>query len=152
MGFTGGQGSHPRLRILIKKISQTIQNDVTLTDDDDLQFEAKANTNYFIFYTRFASTTANPDFKEAFSAPAGATLNRISTFWHGGGGDVAVDFLSVLVSFGPFTEEMNTSVCLLNMGATAGTVALQWAANGNFAEDTTLNAGSCLIIVEADGN
>jgi len=150
MGFAGGKDE--KLRIIFKKLSETISSDTTLTDDDDLQFEAEANVNYAIFNCRFCNSHAAADLKERFSIPAGATINRINSFWHGGGGCVPVDFAATLTSFDLGVAEMNPNPSILIMGATAGTVAYQWAQNGTTSEDTTLLAGSFLWVMKANGN
>ncbi len=149
---TPGNFGNPRIRFFIKRNSETIQSDTTFTDDNDLQFEAKANTNYLIMYCRVITSDPSADFKEVWSVPTGATINRISTFWHAGGGNVSVNFALQLVTFDPSIQESNCSPCLLVMGSTPGTVAWQWAQNGSVAVDTTVLAGSYLMVMEANGN
>lgn len=129
---------------VVKSADETVNNSSTLQDDDELLFSVAANSVYkFQMWLRYTSSTS-ADIKNSFTVPAGATIVGISiglftdsttqTFlvpsqsWGGQNATPAAVFIEAMVV----------------VGATAGTVQLQWAQNTPEVSDTIVLESSNL--------
>lgn len=133
-----------------KTADETITNDTTLTDDTDLQFSVDANTKYAIQLVYYTSQHQTPDYKYAFSQPAGATLRQIdaAAFWGTSTGTYEWSISNPVIV--DLTSGINALVVrmqamYLTVGGTAGTFAYQWAQNTSSAFGTTLKEGSWMM-------
>jgi len=135
---SGGEG----FSIVFKKADETINDDDTLTDDNDLQFPVDANGVYAIYGQIFGLYPTPANIKWEFGVPTGITggyagiqrADQITTFrsWtlldnFTGGTTLHHDYLGVLV-----------------LGGTGGTFAFRWAQSVSDAGSTILKKGSWL--------
>lgn len=147
-GPPGPQGPVGQSNVLIRKpANEQVQNSTTLQNDDNFSFALGANETWvFEGWVIVFSSTTSPDFKLAFTVPAGATLR-----WSGiGAGNAGTDH-EVITGSGLFDSYQVTSTAgvrdtilvhgIVSTGATPGTLQMQWAQNTNDAAP---------IVVEAD--
>lgn len=148
-----GEESSGGFQTVYKTADETIENDATLTDDADLQFEAEANSIYAVFVYMFITGSQFADYKHAFSVPTGGsafgnhhmdTLYRGAPFNSHSVGDMTV------ATDGSISSVANTQFAVISgfveIGANAGTVAYKWAQNTGFANEfTTLQKGTFMM-------
>lgn len=142
-----------------KPADQIVTNTAVMQNDTALSFIAQANTNYHVdldLYVTVSGSSSFSDLKLGWSLPAGASYSGF-----GGTPDVAlasgsavgsVDFSPVVgaiagtKSVGLFSTgvtEIQTKA-IIKVGATGGTVRLQWAQNTATTVNTTMQADSRL--------
>jgi len=130
-----------------KTADETINNDSTLTDDTDLQFSVDANASYAMICLFMYAADAIPDFKYAYSVPAGITGNIMDGYFNSQNTSAVVrtwaTSRSPIDSSGNVRALFNTGC--LNIEGTAGTIAFQWAQNTSNAGNTTLKEGSYIM-------
>ena len=148
----GGQLSQDALEDIahvVKSVDETVTSSTTLQDDDELLFPVKANKNYAGWVKGFIVSDPDPDFKFAFSIPSGTTNKRsnaaLSTVSAGAAADI--DAVGTLIT-GNSNEKSFVVYFYVLVGATAGNVVFQWAQNTSDAANTTVKAGSSLMVVE----
>jgi hypothetical protein len=146
-------------RIAVKDADEPITSSTTLQDDDDLTISVSANVTYAI--TGWLSWVGNGtgDIKFAWNAPAGATLSAQIHGPHGalvdGTGNGSVEFFPAWLgvtsfptsaqSYGASTTVVSGHVKgLLEVGANAGNLTLQWAQNVSNGTSTIVKAKSWL--------
>ena len=136
----------------VKKITELITNDSTLSDDNDLIIAVNANKTYgFLLMLNIQSDNV-PKFKYAFSLPAGASGSMIAGAWDAttatGIGDVTT---SVTVDSLTSPSEGDYILPIIGkfvVAGTAGNIALQWAQAVSNAGNTRLYAGSYFVLWE----
>lgn len=137
------QGGVTGFSTKFKTSDETINNDNTLTDDVDIQFEAEANGVYAIKVYLFLKSGANADFAYTFAAPSGASAEWINSgSWHptnARGTDNLLDKTTLQTNNNIQTTPVYV---MLKMGPTPGTFAFQWAQNSNSGNNTTLLKGT----------
>lgn len=141
--------------IVAKDVSQPYNNDVTLNNDQELKFTGEANTKYRVELYAMASG-AGGDIVVAWSVPSGVTGKRmcigppLNT--------VNINDTNVRCS----THDYSTSVgyglttgtatfqerSIVSFGSTAGQVVIQHAQNSSNAGQTSMLAGSYLIVTK----
>lgn len=136
--------------IVRKTSDETMNNDNTLQDDDDLKIAMAANEVWYFeaMLTHIAASSGTPDIKIAFTVPSGATL-----IWSGiglgvsGAANVETEIVSgTAAAFGGGGDSHTIQVKgIVIMSTTAGDLQLQWAQNTATAEDTDMKAGSWLL-------
>ena len=151
-GVNSLEASH---RIITKEADETVHNNNTLQDDNELLASIEASSKYKFEFCLFTSTDATADIKVAVTFPTGAwvawgpvgyevtgtnyqAMLTSCTYRtasgtprsHGGGGDY------------PFIRMAG----LLRVGTTPGNLQLQWAQNTATAVNTTVKADSWLEI------
>lgn len=141
----------------IKESDQTVNNSATLVDDAALEFEAEANSVYYVEATLRYSTNATADLKVGWSVPASTTME-----WgrgHIGSGSSADGFVSAgaggsgghvtqadTLDFAGAAENLMTQPAgFIVTAGTAGTVTLRWAQQTANASDTKVLKGSFLF-------
>ena len=130
---------------VFKSADETIQSDATLTDDTDLQFSVDANSFYSVMGYFKAQSGSTPDYKQAFSVPAGANFHGGNRFTDWTSDQTDEDYTATQSVLFAGNEGWLCVVGILEIGGTAGTCAYQWAQNNSFASDTTLFQGSWLM-------
>lgn len=133
-----------------KTADETISSDSTLSDDAALKFAASANTKYLgeIFF--WMATVAAADFKFGLNCPASPTSvrwNSLRQVW--GGTTLNVGALqtacgSVTITATSSGDGWIRMDFFVENGASAGTIALQWAQNTSDPGNTTVQKGSWL--------
>jgi len=147
--FSGGGGIDNRIRIVHKAVNESITEDDTLSDDNDLHFDLAANTKYlFILMYQARSPTAS-GFKRAFGIPAGSSAFMI-------GNNVAYNQTALidddLLTSSKSNTTGNTNRLSPLMGyvitTNAGELVFQWAQATNTLDTTILQTGSIFILIE----
>lgn len=131
-----------------KQTDETLNNDTTFQDDDDLQFPVEIYDKYEFSGMIFFNSSAVADIKLQWSLPTGGVVKMA---YH--------DSISPLAAGAPFTIDTGGSKAFDGAGADrgilfwgvyiggggAGSVKLQWAQNTAEVSDTKVLAGSYLI-------
>lgn len=140
---------------LVRKTSdETVNNNDTLQNDDELLFAVSANEVWVAkFILRvLQGNSATPDFKFAIVVPAACAV--ISCGWTGDVTNVnkVVTDAEIVSGTGHTTLQVfqNTTILLeitvlIQNGANAGNVQLQWAQAVATGVDTIVEDGSCII-------
>ncbi len=130
-----------------KIFDETVNNNNTLQDDNELFVGLAANTTYVFWLTLFYFSGTTPDFKFKLNIPAGATMSY---------GVMGFDTTGAYTNAGNLNSGNTPSIggvggdafaiCRgsIIVGATAGNLQLQWAQNNANASDTIVRAGSVL--------
>jgi hypothetical protein len=148
LGSSGGGGSSATIT-LIKSVDETITNNATLQNDDELFFPIGANESWVFRFTLQANSGTTPDFRFGVSAPGGATCSvgvidpegAISNAGLGCG--VAITGIP-----GNGVNDVYEVVGSVDNGGTAGNVTLQWGQNTSNGAATIVRAGSTLFAVQ----
>jgi hypothetical protein len=146
-------------QIYWKANSEDRVSTTTLADDSDLVAPLAANAVYHVtMYLHFAAK-ATPRIKTQWRVPGGVSGNRsaigpdqgaILTASSGGQGRFGVHNYTTDVIYG--TRDNNTLQCIaveegtVTTGATAGTIALQWAQQTSGTDFTRMGSGSYMEI------
>ena len=130
-----------------KAADETVNSSVIRQNDDDLLFAVGANEVWIGTMLLYVVTALGPDFKYAFTFPAGATFIAFSIA--GATNDLATaDVLTSsgggvsLTLSGSYVIQVGFTI---RVGATAGNVQLQWAQNVPSTIATTVKDGSHLV-------
>ena len=134
-----------------KRASETINNTTTIQNDDELVIAVAANTDYIMSMVLYflSATTAVAGIDWAFSLPSGAA-GAATDVSNDSSGDA--NALTNIVTERIAAQENSTVlgayhyVGHITVGETAGNAQLQWAQNTGVAENTTLIAGSSLML------
>lgn len=136
---------HARPVSAFKPANQTVTNSTTLQPDDHLLWPVTANAVYALSLVLYFNSGATPDFKLRFTGPSGYAIT-----WS----TIALNASAVTNLAGPLTEA-TTAIYdgqgadapiyidgRVEVGATAGTLGIEWAQNNADASATTVLAGS----------
>ncbi len=134
---------------IAKAADETVNNSDTLQDDDELKFDAKANTKYNITIFLFLNSSGVADFKYDFSIPAGASGDMQTGNWSSSGSNDATDIGTPIVVATTAVVRVTCILARMEIAATAGEVAFQWAQNTAEVSNTIVKAGTCLSMVES---
>ena len=148
----GGGGGTVNQKTVIKTANETVTNNATLQDDDQLFFPIAANEKWAFRFVLQANAPATPDIKFAVTAPGGATCTVGVLDAEGA---VAVGNLGCGVSSGLIvgntTNDVYEVVGTVVNGATPGNVTLQWAQNTANGAGSVVYAGSYLLATSDTG-
>ena len=139
-----------------KNADQVVNNSSTLQDDTDLNFTMAANTAYAVEASiRYTSTSAAPDFKYAFTIPAGATMNLLG---QGFTNTTTISNCRINASgtactlTGAVAPDWTISIIgIVQTAGTAGDFQFQWAQNSANANDTIVKKNSWMKIATMTG-
>lgn len=139
-------GLHTKL--IVKSADETLNNDDTLQDDDELKFAVAANEVWAFIMLPIVNTSTSADFKFTFTIPAGGSIYGL-TAWMDSSNTTRVLPFTVAIPFdvgggGANYISMMLSGVVVN-GATAGNVQLQWAQNTAEESDTKVLKNSCIL-------
>lgn len=139
------------MTLVEKNADETVNNSSTLQNDDDLKFTMAANTAYAIeMIMYYNSTSAAPDFKYAFTIPAGASMNL-----QGQGFTSTTTMASCRINVSGSTCTLVGSVApdwtvsvigIVQTAATPGDFQLQWAQNSANSANTVVNKNSWMKV------
>jgi hypothetical protein len=144
--------------VIKKPTDQSITNSSTLQDDADFQFAAAANVWYLVHcYMVLVATSTTPDWKFAWSLPAGASVLAFAPEWNqsvAAWNNVSVASSPAAINTGTLVQGSNNNthamnfVAILQIAGTPGTAKLQWAQNtaGGVGVTSTVKAGSTMLI------
>jgi len=143
----GGSGN--TFARIVKKVDETINNNSTLQDDDELFVTPAINKTYFFQLLILYQSGVVPELKYAFTVPAGASVRIVDDDRWDAGGDRATRDGTVALEIGADGAIQTMSVYgRVIMGATAGDLTFQWAQVVSAGADTTVLQGSALIVWE----
>lgn len=141
--------SVPRTKSIVKIADESVTSSTVLQDDDELFLPLAASTNYafevFIYYVGGSS----PDFKMAFTVPAGATIVWVEIDGLNSGPESLTNTPITGSGTAATIPDITTpswiraSGSVIN-GSTAGNLTLQWAQGTSSATAATVKAGSNL--------
>ncbi len=145
---TGGSGL--TFAKVVKSVDETINSSTTMQDDDELLFTPNINKVYAGILLLWWTSPSTPDFKCAFTIPTGATgqwMEANAIFRFSGQDDTDIANVIPQTGSGGFLKTLS-NYFRIEMSSTAGTVNFQWAQNVSNASNTTVNAGSTLVVWE----
>ena len=145
--------------VVRKTADETVNNSITLQNDDHLFFALGANEAWLVqLFIMGITPTRSPDLKIGFSVPTGCSMtwaicaSGYSTASYSWGYASAVGYPYIynetgtaIVGFEANTKAGFYFIAIVKNGATAGNLNLQWAQNTATVEDTKVLANSCLI-------
>ena len=131
---------------VVKAADETINNSITMQDDDELKATLKIDQIYMFRLVLFYISNSTADFKLEFTAPAGATGGYVDEA--GKVNDMLAFGTDIFSSVGS-GEALSIYYGRVVMGATAGDLQLRWAQNTATVVDTKVLAGSTLEIHKA---
>lgn len=133
-----------------KTADETISATTTLQNDDHLFAPVEANAVYSLYLTVLYQSGTTPDFKQAFTAPAGTTFE--SSWFLYNPGTVALGTTGALGSVTGLAGTAANVPFILSatvfVGGTAGTVQWQWAQNTSDAGSTIVRKGGRLTLIK----
>lgn len=132
-----------------KTANETVNNSAALQNDDDLFVSVAANGVYQLNMRVQFNSTAAADFKYGFTFPAGLTMQYTQTVI--GVGLTTLNTFEQDETSTPQLEGQAANKAILIVGlvvvsGTAGTLQFQWAQNSATAVNTTVNAGSYMML------
>jgi len=137
---------------IIKSADQFVASSTTLEDDDELTVALSANRRYWVICAMFYVSNQTADWKYAFSLPGSLdSIRGIDSILRGTGqiAGLTVDWSVVEVAnLSDVNEHHNIMMGYVVTGGTAGNLILQYAQNVSDPVETTLKAGSTLIVWE----
>lgn len=138
---------------VVKAADETINNDNTLQDDDELTFAIGANETVLAEFLVFYSSATTADIKLSVEGPAGSAgtvgydvlLSNVSNTY----GSIYRGALPLGGTVGPGGAGVGTKVfarlvAVIRNGETEGNVVLRWAQNSAEATDTVVHADSTI--------
>jgi hypothetical protein len=157
-GTWGTISAISNVRVVVKTADETVNNTITVQDDNELYITVEANSTYIVELTATGgSTVGNTGFKFRFTAPAsaimqGTILNSMSNSNVFGTLYVA-DMLaevnnSIWTVGGQTYSNWLDARGVLVTSSTAGTLTLQWAQDYATVTNTYVRKGSYLKITK----
>jgi len=131
-----------------KVATETVNNSVTLQDDDDFFFKIGANEIWFVTMELNTDIGTGPDFKCTWTLPAGASMLLMLDGWDSGSvrqgiGSTPGTAVTIMFSLANCTR-LRVIATLVN-DVTPGTAQFQWAQNSATVEDTDILINSQMI-------
>lgn len=137
----------------VKTADETVNNSVTLQNDNDLFFSIGANEIWRMDYFLRIDMTATADFKHTWTVPAGAIIRGLPDDINNMGDATAgaltaeVDLTTTRTkTIAATTTQTITGTAIVVNGGTAGTVQYQWAQNALEVANLNVKAGSHIIL------
>ena len=128
--------------ILIKSVDETIQSDSTFSNDSELLAALLGSSTYIGQVIQLIDSNATPDFKWTF-VYSGTTIDE--GFSDDINGVTVISFGSTAGNVGSVWPVWRYTKFLIKTNS-AGTLNYQWAQNTSDASDTTVLAGSTLLV------
>jgi hypothetical protein len=145
--------SDPNEQIVIKASNEAVSDSTTLQNDDELVLPVEANSQYILrLYLRYTAPTTS-GVKTGWAVPSGATMAwaAIGSFTLAFGTAGALSLTEAQTGHSgtaTATDRIDHYIGLVNVGATAGNVQLQWAQFNQTVEDTVVKADSYLKLTK----
>lgn len=144
--------------VVVKPTSTDRASTTTLTIDPDLQFAAEANAIYWVRFQLWISAITAGEVATDWTVPTGVTGNRSVQGPGSAATDTSADNISVRHGVHAYTTDINYGCrnnaanhflvieeSVVEVGATAGTIGLNWAQAASSATATQMRAGSTLM-------
>lgn len=134
--------------MVIKGADETIISNATYQDDNELQYPVSAGVTYGWRLSTMYTSGATPDIKFQLTGPAGLTWYRGTRLGYDTGGSFGYGVFTggvIGAQFGGTDLPLDAWGSFV-VGATAGTLKLQWAQNTLTASNTTVHTGSSLQV------
>ena len=134
---------------VVKQADETVNNSTTLQDDDELKFDVAANAVYLARGVLLSYSSVTADIKHAFTVPAATEMRLSAIYRSDNGSNVSVNGLDATTAFNSYggaETAVLTWWAVIIVGATAGTVQLQWAQRAAEVSDTKVLANSCIEV------
>ena len=128
--------------IVRKSADQTVNNSITLVDDDELLFAVGANEVWDVWLFLRLISDSTPDLKFAFTVPPSGTIIILVAY---ASLQPQTDGTTAVVLSTSGAAQQYLLHCQYVGGATAGNVQFQWAQNTADASDTKVLANSSII-------
>lgn len=139
-----------------KTSDETVSSNATVQNDDELFVTVSANKVYAVlWWTAWTCANTTSDFRQDFDGPTGATMVR--TFYAQGtsaSGNEGTVLTNLNTAMG--TDDTRGGISgtltgfgagLLTMSSTAGTFRMRWAQSTSDASNTTVKAGSWMVLI-----
>jgi len=136
-----------RIQDIRKLIDETLASSEVMQDDDIIKLSVRPLTKYAITLHLIYDSGTTPDLDISLVAPSGSTggyTKQAST------GSPLISFGNQLNFAGSGASKMAFVNGVLIVGATAGDLQLQWAQATSDVGNTTVKAGTVLILREID--
>jgi hypothetical protein len=144
--------------VIAKASSQIVNNSTTLVNDAEITSAVSANVTYSFQLGLMWTSNSTADIKWGFTFPTGAVCNwgatRLVSSVGGLTGDAdfgafapATSGTSVVSAGGTGLAQLSIVMGSLMVGSTAGSLTLQWAQNTAAVVDTTVYAGTWMLLV-----
>jgi len=132
---------------VVKLADQIVNNSTTLVNDTEIFIPLEANKTYAWIIWIYVITTNTADIKETYTVPAGASGGWCETI----GANVTRNNYGVteFQGMGNLLNKCNTQTGQVSVGATAGNLQFQFAQQAADVTDTTVQAGSCMVVWES---
>lgn len=144
-----------RLIIARKTVDESVANNATLQDDDQLQVQAAANSTYRFRLFAVHNTPAAAGLRIGFAGPAGVAFQRVK-FEAGPNASLQVGVLAAGSApttggvTGTAADSPLECVGVVTVGATAGLIKFQWSQSTPNATAAIVRAGSYLELALTD--
>ncbi|MEU6204600.1 hypothetical protein ABZ814_13545 [Micromonospora musae] len=144
-----------RLLVVRKTADESVTNNATLQDDDQLQISVPANSAYRLRLFAVHNTAAAPNLRIGFAGPSGVSFGRLK-FEAGPNANLQVGVLAAgsAPTTGGVTGTAADSplevVGVVTTGSTAGLIKFQWSQSVSNASAATVRAGSLLELALID--
>lgn len=143
--------------VITKASSQIVSNSTTLVNDAEITSAVSANSTYSFQIVMLWTSNSTADIKWTLTFPTGAVCNwgavRLDTTTAGltGSGDFgayapATSGSSLITAGGTGLAQISVSYGSLIVGSTAGSLTLQWAQNTAAVVNTTIYAGTWMLL------
>jgi len=150
--FAPGGGAGLTFARVIKTADEIVNNSNVPQDDDQLFFNVNINKIYSFLFTFFTNANSE-DMRFALSLPAGATAKWAFPLgiWGRIIGSIDTQDATANLDVTSYngTDDVFGIVGMIDTGATAGLVNLQWAQRITTPVNTTLLTGSTLLVWES---
>jgi len=133
---------------VIKTADETRASDSDLTDDAVLTFTPTISKTYTGILYLYIVSAATPDFKYDFTIPTGSTFIRLDGPLDPTTADFTQDESVQNITTSNTTQRFLVIPFDLIMSTTAGTLDFRWAQQTPNAANTTVKAGSTLLVWE----
>lgn len=145
--------------LVAKAAAQIVNNSTTFVNDAELTAAVSANTTYAFQVSLIFTSNTTPDIKATFTFPSLATcawgsVRLVTTASPTGDADFgsyssATSGSSAVGAAGTGGVQIALISGTLFVGATAGSLTLQWAQLVANATDTTVHAGSWMLLTRS---
>lgn len=137
-----------RVRHVVKASNETVNNSTVYQDDDELVAPCDVSRKYLIELFLNYTSSVGADIKFQLSLPAGATSRAgITCFASTALSNTTGQFANTPTAGGNDATQMSWwGQKIVEIGATAGNIQLQWAQNTAEVSNTILLAGSFMRV------
>lgn len=135
---------------VVKKVDETVVNNATLQDDDELFVALEANKTYFFMVMVFIGGGTSPGgIRRSFNIPTGSTGFLNTQNWANSTINNSDPMTNVIGGFtSPFGEGSLALYGRIIMGGTAGDLQYVWAQLNSDPISITIRQGSSLTVWE----